>query len=333
MKIDNLVRIVDGVLQTTPSIDAYENVVFDCDRILRGDLFIDVTHSMDAIGTAIANGAYAILCEHSFEGNDSEIAWIYVTSVEHSLIKLLRYRVAQNGIEVIQASALHAAFLQRLHTPSSIFFPKGDLYDVAKVLLKLSDGMAVCLEDASLCKHIAPTHSTIEKGLHGNVSHKGLFLSSFWWKERYYSDIKLPILFWSECADVLHFCEMQSIPYSLETLVFTEHFYPQFVTPSLRKKEFGSSDHVLIFEPCMELLEREIESLQSMLPSQEWCVCLPENAPLTNAMALPNCLTYTSVEELRLLFSQSFRYALILGERSAFEALLSEPFISQPTLF
>jgi ferrochelatase len=204
---------------------------------------------------------------------------------------------------------------------------------VAKVILKLSDGMAVCLEDDSLCKHIAPSHSTIEKSLHLNVSHKGLFLSSFWWKERYYSDVKLPMLFWSEWADVLHFCEREAISYGLEALVFTEHFYPQFVTPSLRKKEFGSSDHVLIFEPCMELFEREIESLQSVLPSQEWCMCLPKNAPVTQAMALPNCLIYTCVEELRLLSSKSFRYALILGERSAFEALLSEPFISQPTLF
>jgi len=333
MKIENLIRIVDGVLHTTPSIDAYENVVFDCERVLRGDLFIDTTHSMDAIQSAIAKGAYAILCEHPFEGNDTEIAWVHVTSVEQSVIKLLRYRVAQSGVQVIQASRIHAAFLQLIHTSSSITFAKGSLYDVAKVILKLSDGMAVCLEDASLCKHIAPSHSSIEKGLHGDVSHKGLFLSSFWWKERYYSDAKLPMLFWPEWADVLHFCETKSIAYSLEALVFTEHFYPQFVTPSLRKREFGSSDHVLIFEPCMELFEREIESLQSVLPSQEWCVCLPKNAPATNAMALPNCLTYTSVEELRLLSSKSFRYALILGERSAFDALLSEPFISQPTLF
>jgi ferrochelatase len=333
MKIDNLVRIVDGVLQTTPSIDAFETIAFDCERVGRGDLFIDTTHSMDAIHTAIAKGAYAILSEHPFWGDDKEIAWMHVSSLEQSVIKLLRYRVAQNTLHVIHASPIHRAFLQLIHTPSSIIFAQGTLFDVAKVILKLNHTTAVCLEDASLCVRIAPSHTTIEKSVSINASHKGLFLSSFWWKERYYNDVKLPMLFWSHFTDVLHLCEMQSIPYSLETLSFTEHFYPQFVTPSLRKKEFGSSDHVLIFEPCIELLEQEISTLQTVFPSQDWCVFLPKNVPFTKAIAPQNLFIYTSVEALRLLSSQSFRYALILGERSTFESLLSEPFISQPTLF
>ncbi len=333
MKIDNLIRIVDGVLQTTPSIDAFETIVFDCERISRGDLFIDTTHSKQAIHTAIRKGAYAILSTHTFEGDDDEIAWIYVSCLEQSLIKLLRYRVAQNSLQVIHASSLHAAFLHLLHTPSTITFAKGNLFDVAKVILKLAKEMPVCLEDNTLCAHIAPSAQSIEKGLHVNVLHKGLFLSSFWWKERYYPDVKIPMLFWSEFTDVLHFCEIHSIAYSLENISFTEHFYPQFITPSLRKKEFGSSDQVLIFEPSIELLAREINHMLSTLPQEHWCVCLPKHLPTPKHLPFCTIHTYEIPEALSLLSSFAFRYALILGERSTFEALLTQPFISQPSLF
>ena len=45
MKIENCVRIIDWVLQTTPSVDAFERLIGDAHRILRGDCFFDKDRS------------------------------------------------------------------------------------------------------------------------------------------------------------------------------------------------------------------------------------------------------------------------------------------------
>jgi len=333
MKIDNVVRIVDGVLQTTPSIDAFENIVFESERIARGDLFIDTAHSKEAIHQAIAKGAYAIVSTHDFEGLDEEIAWIRVTCMELCLIKLLRYRITQKSLRVISATPLHAAFLNLIHTPSHIVFAKGNLFEVAKVILKLKKEMCVCVSDASLCSQIAPSALWVNRALHVKpFSHKGLFLSSFWWKEQYYHDAKIPSLFYPEWEDVLVFCEEHGIAYSLENLSFTEHFYPQFVTPSLRKKEFGGGEHVLIFEPSLELFQREIDYLQSLTPAQPCLICVPTEQASSLDTTL-TCVCYDSPHDISILASHTFCYALILGERVCFESLLTQPFSVQPSLF
>ena len=102
MKIDNLVRIIDGNLHTHPSIDAFERIVFDASRILRGDLYIDVDENAEHTKLASEKGAYAIISTRPFDGDDSELAWICVPSIEQALIKFLRYQVAQKSPKLLE---------------------------------------------------------------------------------------------------------------------------------------------------------------------------------------------------------------------------------------
>lgn len=101
MKIDNLVRIIDGTLQTEPSIDAFERITFDASRVLRGDLFIDSNASLQACAEASSKGAYAIVSTLDFKGDDHELAWICVDTIEQALIKLLRYHVAEKTLQCV----------------------------------------------------------------------------------------------------------------------------------------------------------------------------------------------------------------------------------------
>lgn len=332
MKIDNLVRIIDGNLQTHPSIDAFERIIFDANRILRGDLFIDVDENADNAKLASEKGAYAIISTRPFDGDDSELAWICVTSIEQALIKLLRYQVAEKSLECLLLTPIQATFLEMTQSPKTIKIVQGSLLNIVQHLLRMEEGEKIGIIDPLLCHSIAPTAHKIKNYSQTSWLAKGLFLSSFWHKERYWNDQKIPSLFKDDFLSLLHFCDTNGIAYTLENLFFGEHFYPQFVTPSLRKKEFGSSDKVLIFEPSSTLLAREIDYLEKQCEEHQWILCLPKS--MENLFTCKaRIIGYEKSMDLDMLKEEAFLYALILGHKEDFEPLLTQSFMIQPSLF
>ena len=333
MKIDNCIRIIDGALQTTPSIDAFERIVFESHRVLRGDCFVDISHSQEATQEAIEKGAYAIISMRPFEGQDEEIAWIHVACIEQTLIKLLRYTITQKSLHCFIASCVQISFLESIQSPKSIKTLKGSLQEYAVEIFKAKENDSFCLCDETLALLIAPSAQKIAVPLHVNpVFSKGLFISSFQYKTHYWHEQKIPALFVNAFVSVLAFCDEHSIAWHCDTIPLSEHFYPQFITQSLRKKEFGMSDKALIFESNQALLEEEISYLQSQKEATSLIVCLPKGCDISFTCK-SNILFYTQASDLNILKEHSFCYALILGEKEAFEPLLNQTFSVQPTLF
>lgn len=332
MKIDNLVRIIDGTLQTEPSIDAFERITFDASRVLRGDLFIDSCASLQACAEASSKGAYAIVSTLDFQGEDHELAWIYVDAIEQALVKLLRYHVAEKSLQCVCLSPLQASLLEMLQSPKSIKILKGTLIENAIELLRSREKDFFGIIDTFLCQAIAPTAQCIQAVNEIKVTQKGLFLSSFWYQNHYWIDQKIPSLFVPDLIAVAEFCQTNGLAHFLENLSWSEHFYPQFVTPSLRKKEFGCSDKVLIFEPMLELLEQEIVYLQENCDASQWILCLPKGCE-TTLTSNAHILYYTQSDDVLILKEKNILYALILGQKEHFESLLNQSFIQQPTLF
>lgn len=333
MKIDNCIRIIDGVLQTTPSIDAFERIVFESSRVLRGDCFIDILGSYEASREAIEKGAYAIISMRPFEGLDEEIAWIHVACVEQTLIKLLRYTITQKSLRCFIASLVQISFLESIQSSKSIKTLKGSLLEHAVEIFKAKENESFCFCDEKLALLIAPSAQKIALPLHVSLISKGLFISSFQYQTHYWHEQKIPALFVNAFISVLAFCDEQSIAWQCDTIpLMSEHFYPQFITQSLRKKEFGTSDKVLIFESNPALLEEEISYVQSQKEATSLIVCLPKgyDVPFTCKATL---LFYTQVTDLLCLKEHSFCYALILGEKESFEPLMNQTFTTQPTLF
>ena len=259
MRIDNCVRILDGILQNTPSIDSFERIVFESPRISRGDCFFDKDGSSEAIAQAIEKGAYAIITTHDFMGDDNEIAWIKVPEIQQALIKLLRYIIAQKSLMCISATPLQASFLKMVQKDNAIKILKGSLYDYAIEIFKAKEEEIFCFYDATIISLIAPDAKKIEPlASKPRVVAKGLFIASFSYQEYIWHEQKIPSLFVADFLGVLAFCDKHGITWEYENLFFSEHFYPQFITPSLRKKEFGSSEQVLIFETDESLLEKEL---------------------------------------------------------------------------
>lgn len=333
MKIDNFVRIIDGKLRTSPPIDAFASVQFDLARLSHGDLFIDLSASRETIHLALSKGAYAVVTTLPYHNDDDESAWIEVEHIDTALIKLLRYTITQKSLVIILCSPLQAALLSEIHTPKTLKRLQGDLSSMAKTLLGAKDEEQFFLEDATLTGQIAPSALEVKQTLHVSffTQAKGLFLSTFEWQGRHWSDQKLPLHFVEPLLALLSFCDEHAFSYSLETLGFCEHFYPQFVTPSLVKKEFGCSAQTLIFERNPALLEKHILHLQAH--TNDFLLCLPRTFVLSQSSAI-RLIVFDNFEHLATLLTDThFTYALIYADQEAFEPFYRTPSLSQPTLF
>lgn len=334
MKIDNFVRIIDGKLATMPPIDAFASISLESLRVSHGDLFIDTMASRESIHQALDKGAYAIVTTLPFLNEDDECAWIEVTSIELMFIKLLRYTITQKSLDVVLLSPVQEALLEMIHVPKTIKRLRGNLFNIAKMLLSAKEEERFSLSDSTLAQKIAPVAKRIENALHVKpvIVPKGLFLSSFWYHERYFSEQRIPSLFVEELLCLLHFCDTHEITYSLESLGFCEHFYPQFVTHALCKKEFGASDKVLIFEPMPSLLPSLLSYMQTFIESSYMILVLPKHYKQSISFE-GETLFFETIEELSILAQKSFAYALILGEKESYEPLFIKTFTTQPSLF
>lgn len=334
MKIDNFVRIIDGRLITTPPIDAFATICLEASRVSHGDLFIDTNASRELIHQALEKGAYAVVTTLSFDNDDDECAWIEVSSIEQILIKLLRYTITQKSLDITLLSPVQEALLEMIQTPRTMKHLRGELFTVVKAILSAKDEERFYLSNSALVEQIAPVAHKVEKTLQEKptIIPKGLFLSSFAYHERYYTEQKIPALFVEELLCLLEFCDKHEIAYTLEHLGFSEHFYPQFVTHALCKKEFGSSSKALIFEPLSDVLPTLLTYLQTQLDASKIILCLPKS--IHNLIPFEGeILLFETLEELEILSQKSFQYALILGDREDFEPLFTKTFTTQLSLF
>ncbi len=335
MKIANFVRIIDGELRTSPPIDAFATIHLEASRVTHGDLFIDVNNAREQVHEALSRGAYAIVTSLHFHDEDEECAWIEVTSIEQALIKLLRYSITQKSIQLIVLSEIQEALFEMIQTPPKQYKRlRGDLYSMSKVLLNAKENECFYISNHFLANKIAPSAKSVTSVLHVKpIVAKGLFLSSFWHQDSYYSDQKIPSFFVEELLDLLRFCDEEKIAYTLEHLMFCEHFYPQFITHALCKKEFGTSDKVLIFEPSASLFTRALSYMKRHLDGQKLLVCIPQsNRNLFNNHEY-EIFFFQDANELIGLNTMVFHYALILGDKESFEVLYPKLFTTQPTLF
>ena len=332
MRIDNLVRIVEGELQSSPLIDAFESILFESSKINRGDLFIAYETSEDAIFTAIQRGAYAIITTENFNTNDTEIAWIKVPSITHAIIQILRFTCTQKSLNFILATPVQEAFLLTLQSEKKIKKLPSEFIELAKELVKAKPHSLFCLHDETLAFQLSPSTRRIDKSQHTNVLSKGLFISTLSNETHYFHEVKIPSLFASDFLGTIEYFNAEHLAYTLDSFSPIAHFYPQFVTSQLRKKEFGMGEKVLIFESNRTLLEEEIFYLSQHTKEHETCVCLPKEISI--AFECPFSIIYFSVTvDLEILCNMSFKYALILGEREHFDAFLTRDFSTQHSLF
>ena len=111
MTIENLSRLVEGELLTSPCVSSIKNIEFSSKRVKPCDAFFYT--GIEDLKEAVKNGAYAVIFDKDdIEILDKEIAWIKVKSLKRALIRILRFHLREKAIKVFWANEIVSSIIK-----------------------------------------------------------------------------------------------------------------------------------------------------------------------------------------------------------------------------
>ena len=310
MRLENILALTQGILYSTPTVHLFDGVVFNVSKVKRGSLFVASTQG--EIPEALKNGAYGILFDKPTQIGDPEVAWIKVEALEIALKRILRFYLLEKTLRVYACDPLTLHLSHHIATPKTCCSIEGSIQKVWDKLWSLEKNSIVLfsptLSDSDLFIDATPLTPFDEKPL--RIIEKTLFETSFVHQELFYERQMLSPFFIPYLKPLLDFYHQMEIPFQLKNFTKMNHFTPVFTNQRLEIKEFGTSDHVVIFEPLLEVIEEEIAFLEKYAKWSTKLYILPRSLTLP----FDHCLYYESEEEiLPLLKTHSFHFALVAG--------------------
>ncbi|MFZ2968147.1 MAG: hypothetical protein WA080_03725 [Sulfuricurvum sp.] len=310
MRLENILALTQGILYSTPTIHVFEGVVFDVSKVKRGSLFVAYTPS--EIPEALKNGAYGILFDKPTQIGDPEVAWIKVEGLDAALKRILRFYLLPKRLRVYTCDPLTLHLSQYISTPKSCYSFEGNIPKVWDKLWALEEN-SIVLFSPSLSESDLFIETTPLSCFHATtitIIEKTLFETSFAHQELFYERQMLSPFFLPYLEPLLNFYHQMEIPFQLKNFAKINHFTPVFTNQSLEIKEFGASDHVVIFEPSLELIDQEGAFLEKYAKWSQKLYILPSS----HSLPLDHCVYYDCVEEiLPLLKAHPFHFALVAG--------------------
>lgn len=311
MRLENLLALTHATLKSEPCVSNFENIIFDVNKVNRGDLFI--AKNTQDIPQAIKNGAYGILYESTTEILDKEIAWIEADDLDESLKKLLRFRLIEKEVVVYECNEIVLELAMQCIIDSNIIIVHGDTEQLFKTLWHIENRSTLlfspALNDHRLFANKKNTpNTTIEKI---NVIEKTLFETSFIYENNYYERQLISPFFIPYLEELFNIFKSLKVNYRLKKFTPIEHFEAVFTNKNFEIKEFGTSDNVLIFESNIDLMEVEINYLQNNATWANIIYIIPQN---TSLELNKDIFTYKKEDEiLDILKNNKFNFAFIAG--------------------
>lgn len=119
MRLEKALDILYGELVNTPFISAFSGVTYNVKKVVSGTLFFAL--NPDDIKRAIANGAYGIVFEGDMVcGDDTEIAWIKVRSIDQSMRRFVRYFLLESKYTLVMLTPIEISLAKSLQIGLSI---------------------------------------------------------------------------------------------------------------------------------------------------------------------------------------------------------------------
>lgn len=300
MKIENFVKLIDGKLQNRPLINSCEQIVFNANRVSRGDIF--VSNDVNQIKKALVNGAYAIVYEGDLEILDDEIAWIKTDSIDFSLKKFLRYFLLEKRSKIFYLTKVEFEILKSIsgNNPKIIFLTNEIEIDFQNILQYKFDFLISHNED--LLTYIYPPYQILEDREDLDIKFLSLFKISFIYKNKLFSKVKLAQIHTESLKKVIAFSSKFQIDFNLKKINFTSSFYPIFVDRTLVEVGFGDSSKVLIFEKNRDFLDEDVHFLKQ---TAKW--------------AKVKLFKPKDFKELKKMVKENFNYAVVYGDFEEFK--------------
>jgi ferrochelatase len=320
MTFESLAKIVGAKIINTPTISAYKNISFNPLEIRRGDLFIG--NNYEQIKVAIENGAHGILYDKQLQVCDKEIAWFFVESLKESVIKLLKFYLLAKQQKFYFFNTIETSILKNLAHKYDIVYLNNDMQLCLNRLLDSTKDTLFVTSNQSFLKRIYPNFQKKDFVSHQiNITNKTLFSTSFIYKEIYYEHIKIPPYLIPYLENSINFLEYKDVSYDIHSFDMKECIYPQFISKSLKLRNFGNSSRVLIIHSNLTLLEKTIAHYHTDALWANIELFIPINSSLNIRTDLKTTY-YKELQEIEKYKNQNFNFILILADYNKISNIL-----------
>jgi ferrochelatase len=322
MKIEDILNLTEGTLSNTPKVQAIESATVYVSKVDQGDLFF--SSNQEEIDQAIQNGAYAIVYDdQNITRNDEEIAWIKVTSIQLAAFKLIRYVTIKKEAQFFHIAEHELTFLKMILThKTNISFISNDWRKAFEQILNSQDSLFVGT-DKELMQLIKPDVQKLEREVDGYAVFDTLFKTTFKVGGFVYQEKDLIPFHLDYLLRVIHFCESNALPYSIERLKHTKHFTPVYINAHLQSTKANNSDQVAIFTDNIADI---VEAREYIKRTNTWVKGIVITPPKTKVPRIDRPHWFETEEELReILKNTLFNYAFIYkADRSILNKLKAE---------
>lgn len=311
MRLENLIALTHAKLVNEPCVNSFENIVFEAEKIKRGDLF--VAYDENSINIAVENGAYGVIFDKPTQVTDSEIAWIQVQNLNESIKRLLRFKMIEKEIVVYKCNEIILKLALQVITQTNFLVVVGDTKNIFKSLWQVQSRTVILFCPSLSDKDIFANAQTLPKTAIRQIEiiERTLFETSFVYDNIFYERQLISPFFMPYLEELLHFFYTLKIKYRLRKFTPIDHFKAVFTNKNLEVKSFGTSDKVMIFEQNSELIGDEITFLQKHAAWANIIIIIPSNIKYENN---ENIYTYEeSSNILNILKQNYFHFALIVG--------------------
>jgi len=319
MRIEDIIRITDGLAQNFPSVDQIESIKIDPDKVQRGDLFLDIDNSLQNQKRAVENGAFAVLSEEISKITDEEIAWIEVDSLRLACVKLARYEFSKKNGKILFVDDISQEIIQKI--TKNLEFTKlfSNVFKTLITIIATGENMKFTCSDERLAFSLDPFCDKIDCRYSLEIFEvKSPFYVSFICNDRFFHDIKIPNIFVNRLCSIITYFEDKNIEFDVHKLHLDCHFSPVFVNHGLKKKEFGQGEKVIIFESNKENLDSEINHLSNF--SDNFIICTPKIYK-NYFLHHKNVFLLNCDDEMKDLAKKEYRYILIFGKKDNYEKI------------
>jgi len=270
VQVETFCNITQTKLLNKPSIKFVTNFTTNINKVGEGSLFVAVQKS--DITQAVANGAYAIVCqtiEIEDSKQDEDIAWIKAHNLKDVCIKLKRFQLNSKNIAGFYCDDITLnIFSTMIKKNNKIKFLSGNIIDdFDHIDIKSSITIYIASEESYINK-LMSQHKAINQGDINDTTDlicHSLFETSFIYNSYNFDKIRLPYIYLKQFLNIFEFIKTQhlnDIKVDISMLKHLNIFWPIFIDTRLHIAEFGKTNNFLLANKDMKIYSSQLEYIK-----------------------------------------------------------------------